>query len=108
MLNYARSYQPLAIQVSGLVGYSSCIYSLGLNRSQLGGLSFHGRLNFHAYEKSSANNECTWLMTNPEFIAGSPSALDGSVWKKIKVIRRPADKREDIAIYQRIDSSSDE
>jgi hypothetical protein len=84
-----------------LIKEPKCIYSLGLNRSQIAGLSFHGRLNFNDYEKNINQDECTWLITNPETLATRIKVIDPGLWEKFKVIRRPADKREDIVIYQR-------
>jgi hypothetical protein len=107
LLNYARSYQPLALQVKSLIGSTPCIYSLGLNHAQIGGLSFHGHLKFQDQEKNTMKTTCTWLITNPEFIVKTPHAIDLKLWKQVKVIRRPADKREDIVIYQRTVPNAD-
>ena len=101
LLNYARSYKPLAIQVKSLVKDTKCIYSLGLNRSQIAGLSFHGRLRFKDFEKNTHQEECTWMITNPETLAIRKKMIETGLWEEFKVIRRPADKREDIVIYQR-------
>jgi len=41
------------------------------------------------------------MITNPETLASRKKAIDTGLWEEFKVIRRPADKREDIVIYQR-------
>ena len=108
LLNYARSYKPLAIQVNSLVKEPKCIYALGLNRAQIAGLSFHGNFNFDNFKKNAKRNDCNWLITNPETLAKQSSAINTDVWKKTKLIRRPADKREDIVIFKKITTIANE
>ena len=102
LLNYARSYKPLAIQVKNLVKEPQCIYALGLNRSQIAGLSFHGNFKFNDFKANAQRSECNWLMTNPETLAKQSTVINTAVWEKSKLIRRPADKREDIVIFKKI------
>ena len=102
LLNYARSYQPLAMQVKSWVHEPQCVYSFGLNRAQIAGLSFHANLKMVDFEKNKSAKNCEWLIANPANLQQNKKVLDESSWMKIKVIRRPADKREDIVIYQRI------
>jgi 4-amino-4-deoxy-L-arabinose transferase-like glycosyltransferase len=101
LLNYARSYQPLALQIHLLTGKAQCLYSLDMNRAQIAGLSFHGRYEIKNYEKNRQDMGCHWLIANPERLARNESTIDPSKWEKIKVIRRPSDKREDIVIFKR-------
>ena len=106
LLNYARSYKPLAIQVKRLLNETKCVYSLGLNRSQMAGLSFHGNFKFNEFKTNTQQVECLWLITNPETLAKPATVIDSELWEKYKVIRRPADKREDIVIFKKIASSA--
>jgi hypothetical protein len=108
LLNYARSYKPLAIQVKNLVKEPKCIYSLGLKRSQIAGLSFHGNLKFNDLKANAQRNECNWLITNPETLAKQSTVINPAVWEKSKLIRRPADKREDIVIFKKIENIANE
>jgi 4-amino-4-deoxy-L-arabinose transferase-like glycosyltransferase len=108
LLNYARSYQPLAMQVKSWVHEPQCVYSLGLNRAQIAGLSFHGNLKMVDFEKNKSAIPCEWLIANPATLRLNPAALDPENWTKVRVIRRPADKREDIVLYQRIASNTNE
>jgi hypothetical protein len=108
LLNYARSYKPLAIQVKSLVKEPKCIYALGLNRAQIAGLSFHGNFNFDNFKTNAKRNDCNWLITNPETLAKQSSAINTDVWKKTKLIRRPADKREDIVIFKKVTNVANE
>ena len=108
LLNYARSYKPLAIQVKSLVKEPKCIYALGLNRAQIAGLSFHGNFNFDNFKTNAKRNDCNWLITNPETLAKQSSVINTEVWKKTKLIRRPADKREDIVIFKKIANVANE
>lgn len=107
LLNYARSYKPLALQVKQLVGDPNCVFSLGLNRAQIAGLSFHANLNIVAHQKNQTPS-CTWLITHPQAIDTQVTNLEPAVWEKIKVIRRPSDKREDIVLYKLIANSRNE
>lgn len=101
LLNYARSYKPLAIQVHALTGSTQCLYSLGLSRAQIAGLGYHGGYRMQDFEKNLNSNECHWLIANPETLVQNQRSLDLSNWQKIKVIRRPSDKREDIVVFNR-------
>ena len=107
LLNYARSYQPLAMQVKSWVHEPQCVYSLGLNRAQIAGLSFHANLNMVDFEKNKSATPCEWLFANPSTLLINPAVLDPS-WLKFRVIRRPADKREDIVMYQRTAAKTNE
>jgi hypothetical protein len=108
LLNYARSYKPLAIQVKNLVKEPKCIYALGLNRPQIAGLSFHGRFKFHDFKAQAQRNDCNWLITNPGMLAKQSTVINATEWEKSKLIRRPADKREDIVIFKKIVSVANE
>ena len=108
LLNYARSYQPLAMQVKSWVHEPQCVYSLGLNRAQIAGLSFHANLKMVDFEKNKSATPCESLIANPATLRLNPAALDPENWAKVRVIRRPADKREDIVLYQRTTSNTNE
>jgi len=108
LLNYALSYKPLASQVRAWVKDPSCVFSLNLSRSQVAGLSFHGNFKMVDFENSKDLISCEWLIANPVTLQLQKKTIDESSWMKIKVIRRPADKREDIVIYQRIASMKNE
>ena len=108
LLNYARSYQPLAIQVKSWVHDPLCVYSLGLNRAQIAGLSFHANLKMVDFEKNNSAKNCEWLIANPATLRINPGALNPVSWVKLRIIRRPADKREDIVMYQRTASKTNE
>lgn len=107
LLNYARSYKPLALQVKQLVGDPNCVFSLGLNRAQIAGLSFHANLKIISHQKNQTQ-ACTWLITHPQAIDTQVTNLEPALWEKIKVIRRPSDKREDIVLYKLIVNSRNE
>ena len=85
-----------------------CVYSLGLNRAQIAGLSFHANLKMVDFEKNNSAKNCEWLIANPAKIQKKPAGIDPENWAKVRVIRRPADKREDIVIYQRTASKTNE
>ena len=102
LLNYARSYKPLALQVRTWVKEPSCVFALSLTRSQIAGLGFHGNFKMMNFKDTKDPASCEWLIANPANLQQNKKVLDESSWMKIRVIRRPADKREDIVIYQRI------
>lgn len=105
LLNYARSYQPLALQIKVITGPTKCLYSFGMNRAQIAGLSFHGQYEIKDFDKSRQDNQCHWVISNPEALVLHVDAVNPSEWENLKVIRRPSDKREDIVIFKRIISS---
>ena len=96
------------MQVKTWVHEPQCVYSLGLNRAQIAGLSFHGNFKMVDFEKNKSAVPCEWLIANPTTLRLNPAALDPENWAKVRVIRRPADKREDIVLYQRIASNTNE
>jgi 4-amino-4-deoxy-L-arabinose transferase-like glycosyltransferase len=102
MLNYARSYKPLAIQVNALTGSTQCLYSLGMSRAQIAGVGFHGGYLIKDFGKNLKNHQCDWLIANPDSLTPKELNVDLNDWQKIKTIRRPADKREDIVIFKRL------
>jgi hypothetical protein len=72
----------------------------------MAGLSFHGNFKFNEFKTNTQQVECLWLITNPETLAKPATVIDSELWEKYKVIRRPADKREDIVIFKKIASSA--
>ena len=96
------------MQVKSWVHDPLCVYSLGLNRDQIAGLSFHANLKMVDFEKNKSVTTCEWLIANPATLGINPAALDPENWAKVRVIRRPADKREDIVMYQRTASKTNE
>jgi hypothetical protein len=60
------------------------------------------------FEKNRFATTCEWLIANPASLQKNAAALDPENWAKVRAIRRPADKREDIVIYQRIASKTNE
>jgi hypothetical protein len=96
------------MQVKSWVHEPRCVYSLGLNRAQIAGLSFHANLKLVDFEKKTSATPCEWLIANPATLQKNPTALDPASWMKLRVIRRPADKREDIVMYQRTASKTNE
>jgi len=96
------------MQVKSWVHEPQCVYSLGLNRAQIAGLSFHANLKMVDFEKNKTATTCEWLIANPATLQKTPATLDLASWKKFRVIRRPADKREDIVMYQRTASKKNE
>ncbi len=60
------------------------------------------------FEKNKSAKNCEWLIANPATIQKKSAGIDPENWAKVRVIRRPADKREDIVMYQRTASKTNE
>jgi hypothetical protein len=76
-----------------------CVYAQDLERNQLAGLSYHGNFQFIPLT-SNASKTCSWLMTRRSWLQ-QQADQDLPGWTLAFVSKRPADKNEEIVIFQR-------
>jgi hypothetical protein len=99
ILDRALSYRPWAHQLSNMMQQPHCVYAQDLERNQLAGLSYHGNFQFIPLT-SNAPKTCSWLMTRRSWLQ-QQADQDLSGWTLAFVSKRPADKNEEIVIFQR-------
>ena len=100
ILDRALSYRPWASKLVDMMSHPSCVYAVGLERNQLAGLSYHGNFQFKPLINDKLNNECSWLMTRQDSI-GQDLIQKTKSWKISFRSKRPADKNEEVIIFQK-------
>ena len=102
LLDYARSYAPMARQVAKQVDQAACTEIYGLSIAQAAALQYHGRLKL---QQASATGNCPYLIVD----ATAQSTLGSRVylpdWAFMATLRRPADKNETLLVFKRVSSS---
>lgn len=100
ILDRALSFKPWADAIAQTVPPATCIYSAGLDRSEIAGLSYHGAYQFHALTSSDQSTDCNWLFVRSQ--AGTAiEKVDISGWTFAIRSKRPSDKNEEVLIYKR-------
>jgi hypothetical protein len=98
LLDFARSYAPLARSVSQRIGVQPCVHAHGLTRGQAAAFAYHGQMNL---KTTDAAQRCPWLVVDADAVPGMASAIKVSDWTLRGTIRRPSDDNEDVLIFQR-------
>ncbi|MDM0045678.1 hypothetical protein QTH91_14395 [Variovorax dokdonensis] len=98
-LDYARSYVPQVDAVKKLVGTTECIAELGLERTHIAAMRYHGD---YQLQHLKADTKCRWLLVNPEVIGGLHDIIDLHQWRLIRTLRRPTARTDDLLLYQRL------
>lgn len=101
LLDYGRSYGPMARRIATLVPpQSPCVLADGLGQAQIAALQFQGGLSL-VRSGGGAGDECRLMVVNPE----TQPTLDQRVhlveWAYKATVRRLND-REHLLIYQRV------
>ncbi|HVZ43113.1 MAG TPA: hypothetical protein VHA82_04820 [Ramlibacter sp.] len=97
-LDYGRSYVPMVGAVTRLIDRPGCVQAMGLTRSQLAAFRFHANLDLRPAEVASP---CAWLLMPQELQTALPIAMDRRQWQVIGLVRRPADKKENLLVLRR-------
>ncbi len=98
LLDFARSYAPLARSVSQRIGPQPCVHAHGLTRGQAAAFAYHGQMQLKA---SDAAQSCPWLVVDADAVPSLASAVNIAQWTLRGTIRRPSDDNEDVLIFQR-------
>jgi 4-amino-4-deoxy-L-arabinose transferase-like glycosyltransferase len=100
MLDYARSNAPLVSQLQAVLPKEpGCLATIGLSRSQIAALQFHGGWQLAPL---TAETRCQWLVADLAW-ADSPQAQAASNtdWQSRAVIGHPAERQVSLVVYQR-------
>jgi hypothetical protein len=100
MLDFARSNAPLVLQAQAVIPKSpGCLATVGLNRSQIAALQFHGGWQL---EPLKAGTTCQWLIADLAWSDHtSPDSASMSAWQQRAVIGHPAERKASLIVYQR-------
>ena len=101
LLDFGRSYGPIARRIASMVPPQTCVVADGLSQAQIAGLQYHGGL---ALQRSTTGPApaCRTLVATP----GSQRTLDQRVdltqWAFKATVRRLGDNKESLLVYQRV------
>lgn len=98
VLDYARSYKAQVRLVAAILNNPSCVEIYGLNRGQISAFTFHGALKL---QPASRRAQCPWLLVDVNARDTLPKSVNLQQWDLLATIPRPADKNDDILVYQR-------
>jgi hypothetical protein len=99
LLDYARSYAPMARQLARLVDRQACVEIYGLRSAQAAAFQYHGGLRL---QQASRLGGCPYLVVDAEDHNRLSSVVELPDWAFLATIRRPTDKNETVLLYKRI------
>jgi hypothetical protein len=102
-IDHAMSYKAWTAQLKEVIGSEKCVAFARMDRHQIAGFSFHGKLSFEPMQQP---NTCQWLLHKPLAGESTPMTIDTRKWLYLQTLQRPGDKSDSVQIYQRIDSLS--
>ena len=101
LLDYARSYGPQVQAVRTALGTpAGCVQTLGLNRSQVAALQYHGQLSL---QPAGLQPECQWLLADAASWPASGHLVNAAQWERRATIARPTDKNDQLLLFHRRD-----
>ncbi len=99
MLDFARSYAPLVKQISVLLpDKPKCVFGLGLSRSQIAALQFHGGL---VLRPVATGVMCDWMVADTEHFEAFSKLEQNSFWLRVGTVHHPADPKERLLVLRR-------
>ena len=99
LLDYARSYAPMARQVARMVDRSACVEIYGVSSAQATALQYHGKLELR---QATSQPACPYLVVDADAQASLSNAVQMPDWAFLATIRRPTDKNENVLLYRRV------
>ncbi|MES1978015.1 MAG: hypothetical protein V4451_08260 [Pseudomonadota bacterium] len=99
LLDYARSYAPMARQLARLVDRNACVEIYGVSSAQAAALQYHGKLDLR---QAASQPACPYLVVNADAQASLSNAVQLPDWAFLATIRRPTDKNETVLLYRRV------
>jgi hypothetical protein len=98
LLDFARSYAPMAQQLGKLLPSQSCVYAVDLNQSQIAALRYPARLDVQ--HLSADASLCSYaLMSNRGDVERHITLTD---WAFKARVYRLGERRESLLLYQRL------
>ena len=103
LLDYARSYAPMARQVARRVDPTGCTQIFGLSSAQAAALKYHGGLNLR---QATQQATCPFLIVDADAQAALGDAVNLPDWAFLATLRRPADKNETLLLFKRVSTGT--
>ncbi len=103
LLDYARSYAPMARQVARRVDPTGCTQIFGLSSAQAAALKYHGGLNLR---QATQHATCPFLIVDADAQAALGDAVNLPDWAFLATLRRPADKNETLLLFKRVSTGT--
>lgn len=103
LLDYARSYGPMARQVARMVDRNACVELYGVSTAQTAALQYHGRLDLRQATQRPA---CPYLLVDADAQASLSNAVQLPDWAFLATISRPTDRNENVLLYRRVTEAS--
>ena len=104
LLDFARSYEPLSRQVAWQVNRQACVEVLGLNTAQIAALRYHHKLDLRPVGSGAA---CPYLLVDTNSVSNISKSVNRAEWERMIMVRRPADRSENVVVYRRFKPSTD-
>lgn len=101
LLDFARSYGPLARGVAAMVPARTCVLVDGLSQAQIAGLQYHGQLALKRTGSEPAP-ACRTLLVSPATQPTLDQRVDLTQWAFKASVFRLTDRRERLLVYQRV------
>jgi hypothetical protein len=98
LLDFARSYAPMAQQLAKLLPAPTCVYSVDLTQSQIAALRYHARLDIQPLLRRSTS--CRHALVSSQGDIGSQLTLTD--WAFKARVYRLGERRESLLLFQRL------
>lgn len=98
LYNFTRSYTPLVQRTVALLGSADCLEVHGLSHGHIAAFQFHAQL---LVKPAGAKIGCRWLLVNKDDLRTLSAVTDLAAWTPYASLRHPADRQEDLLLYQR-------
>lgn len=99
LLDFARSYAPLARLVAQRIGQPDCVQTLGLSSGQTAAFSFHASLQLKPVTPLA---QCPWLIVDADSASKVSASTAMQQWVLRATVRRPSDDNEDVLLFERL------
>jgi hypothetical protein len=99
VLDYARSYLPMAQQVARQVNRHTCVSVLGLNSAQIAALRYHSKLDLRPAAQSQ---NCPYMVVDSGSLAAMKQTHPENEWQRLIMVRRPMDRSENVVVFRRL------
>lgn len=100
LLDFARSYAPMAGQIAQRIPTQACVYGLGLSPAQTAALRYHARLNMQAL--TAQDMSCDHLITTDSGQQHMGEQLSLPDWAYTTRVYRLGERRESLLLYRRL------
>jgi hypothetical protein len=101
LLDFGRSYGPLARRIASLAQPQACVLVDGLSQAQIAALQYHGGLALQRSTSTTAS-ACATLVVTPASQATLDTRVNLTDWAFKATVRRLTDNKESLLVYQRV------